>query len=146
MWTELTPELLLKRVSAPERDALATAATDPTQLDTLADTAAMVAADWRAGLRRVCAPDRRERYVPTELFSHILADFRYRAFTRLPGMDQLLDPLRVEEWKRAMTVRDNLIKWTVAPPDPGMAEGAEEGSPGRPAPMISNPDDYSVLG
>lgn len=146
MWIDLTPDLLLRRVSAPERDALATSAADPSQTGVLEETAAMVAADWRAGLRRVCAPDKRPLRVPDELLAHILADFRYRAFTRLPGMDTLLDALRVKEFDRAMEVRDALNKWTVAPPEAGQAEGDESGAPGRPAPVIRDPDDSAVLG
>jgi len=146
MWIDLTPDLLLSRVSAPEREALATAAADPSQTGVLEDTAAMVASDWRAGLRRICAPDRRPLRVPDELIGHILADYRYRAFTRLPGMASLLDELRVKEWDRAMEVRDSLIKWTVAAPEKGQEEGDETSSPGKPRPRISDPNDTSVLG
>jgi hypothetical protein len=146
MWIDLTPGLLLSRVSAPEKEALATAAADPEQTGALEDTAAMVASDWRAGLRRVCAPDRRTPRVPDELLIHILADFRYRAYTRLPGMESLLDDRRVKEWERAMDVRDSLAKWTVAPPEEGWAEGAESGSPGKPGPLVRDPDADSVLG
>ena len=146
MWIDLTPDLLQSRVSAPEREALETAAKDPEQSGVLEDTAAMVAADWRAGLRRVCAPDKRPLRVPDELLLHILADFRYRAYTRLPGMGDLLDELRVKEWDRAVEVRDSLNKWTVAPPEAGRAEGDESGSPGRPSPVIRDPDDTSILG
>lgn len=146
MWIELTPDVLLSRVSAPEREALATAAAAESQTDALGEVAAMVAADWRSGLRRVCAPDARPLWVPDELLGHILADYRYRAFTRLPGMETLLDALRVREWDRAMEVRDALAKWSVAPPGAGFAEGAESGSPGRPAPRVRDPDTDAVLG
>lgn len=146
MWIDLTPELLLRRVSAPERDALASAAADDSQTGVLEDVAAMVAADWRAGVRRICAPDTRPLRIPDELLAHILADYRYRAFTRLPGMEALLDDLRVQEWRRAMEVRDALNKWSVAPPEAGWAEGGESGSSGRPSPVIRDPDDTAVLG
>lgn len=143
MWIELNEELLLRRVSAPEREALAFAATDPSQLNVLAETAAMVAADWRSGLRRITTLDYRPQYVPDELLSHMLADYRYRAFTRLPGMETLLDALRVKEWERAMSVRDALNKWTVTPPED---EYAEYPASSRPLPLIRDPDDYSILG
>lgn len=146
MWIDLTPDLLLRRVSAPERDALATAAAADDQTGVLEETAAMVAADWRAGLRRICAPDTRTLRVPDELLIHILADYRYRAYTRLPGMADLLDALRVKEFDRATEVRDTLVKWTVAPPEEGWAEGAESGSPGKPCPLVRDPDADSVLG
>lgn len=146
MWIDLTPDLLLSRVSAPEREALATAAAGDGQERVLEDVAAMVASDWRAGLRRICAPDRRPLRIPDELAVHILADFRYRAYTRLPGMADLLDALRVKEFERAMEVRDSLNKWTVAPPETGQAEGDESGSPGRPSPLICDPDQTAVLG
>ncbi len=146
MWIDLTPDLLLSRVTAPERDALASAAADPSQSAVLEDVAAMVASDWRAGLRRICAPDKRPLRVPDELLIHILADYRFRAYTRLPDMTDLLDALRVKEFERAEDVRDSLIKWTVAPPEAGYAEGGDGAASGKPAPVISNPDDTAILG
>jgi len=145
MWIDLTPGLLLSRVTANEKEAVAAALASaaPGALD---DIAAMVAADWRAGLRRIVAPDRRPLRIPDELLLHILADFRYRVFTSLPGMSALLDDLRVQEWRRAMEVRDGLAKWTVAPPAEEDAEGAEDGAPGRPVPLVSDPDGEAVLG
>jgi hypothetical protein len=61
-------------------------------------------------------------------------------------MSALLDDLRVQEWRRAMDVRDGLAKWTIAAPAEGYAEGAEDGTPGRPTPLIYDPDADSVLG
>ena len=76
-----------------------------------------VAEDWRGGLRRVTTLDKRADAVPSEILIHVLADFRYRAFTRLPGMRSLLDERRVAEWDRAMAVRDALAKVSYAPPE-----------------------------
>jgi hypothetical protein len=110
MWQMLTPEALLSRLSGPEHQALDRAAIDWQQDDALAAIAHEVAEEWRGGLRRVTTVDVRTDAVPSEVLIHILADFRYRAFTRLPGMRQLLDERRVEEWKRALSIRDNLHK------------------------------------
>lgn len=109
-WQILTPESLLSRLSAPEHAALDRAAIDWQQDESLAAIAHEVAEEWRGGLRRVTTLDKRTDAVPSEVLIHILADFRYRAFTRLPGMRALLDERRVEEWKRALQVRDALAK------------------------------------
>ncbi|MEG2614011.1 MAG: hypothetical protein RR996_03095 [Alistipes sp.] len=109
-WNILTPDTLLSRLSGPEHDALNTAALSWAQSDPLPSIAHEVAEEWRGGLRRVTAVDRRIDAIPSELLIHVLADYRYRAFTRLPGLSRLLDDLRVEEWKRALTVRDALAK------------------------------------
>lgn len=117
MWIELTAGQLVSRVTAPEREALQTAATSFDQEDVLADIARDIAAEWRGGLARVVSLSKRPLAVPTEIMVHILADFRYRAFTRLPGMRGLLDELRVSEWERANKVRDNLGKIQIEPPE-----------------------------
>jgi hypothetical protein len=110
MWQILTSETLLSRLSGPEHQALDRAAVDWQQDEVLGTIAHEVAEDWRGGLRRVTTVDARIDAVPSEILLHILADYRYRAFTRLPGMRGLLDELRIEEWKRALQVRDNLAK------------------------------------
>jgi len=144
MWIPLTAQTLLSRVTASEASALARAAVASGQTDALAEIAALVAAEWRGGLRRVTVVDSRDGYVPDEILPHVLADLRYRAFTRLPGMSGLLDDLRVKEWERANHVRDNLVKVSVAAPDAAYAEAA--GSSGKPGPAIADPDENSVLG
>ncbi|MBQ9693686.1 MAG: hypothetical protein IJV69_02905 [Kiritimatiellae bacterium] len=110
MWQILTSETLLSRLSGPEHQALDRAAVDWQQDEVLGTIAHEVAEDWRGGLRRVTTVDARIDAVPSEILLHILADYRYRAFTRLPGMRGLLDELRIEEWKRALQVRDALAK------------------------------------
>ena len=109
-WTSITAATLLSRVSGPEKTALETAALATGQTGVLDDIAAMVRADWRGGLRLVTAVDTDATKLPPELLVHVLADFRYRAFTRLPGMRSLLDEARVREWERAMKARDSLAK------------------------------------
>jgi hypothetical protein len=143
MWVELTPEILLAALSGPERDALSRAAVGPAQEDALGEIAANIAAEWRGGLRRVVRLDARPLYVPDELLTHILADYRYRAFTRLPGMSRLLDEPRREEWRRANAVRDNIHKLSIAPPDENNAETIENS--GRPGPAIGNPKNPSKV-
>ncbi len=132
MWQFLTAETLLSRLSGPEHAVLNTAALEWTQDDSLDAIAHEVAEEWRGGLRRVCPVDTRTDAVPSEILIHILADFRYRAFTRLPGMTSLLDDRRVEEWKRALNVRDNLAKISYEPP-------ADENTPTTPAANIPLP-------
>lgn len=130
MWNQLTSELLRTSLSASERATLDKVALDPEQQNVLAEIATNVASEWRGGLRSVCVVDSRAGYVPDELLLHILADFRYRAFTRLPGMKGLLDDLRVKEWDRAMKVRDNLKGMTVVLPDSEHQESAEQSGSG----------------
>ncbi|MGN0886416.1 MAG: hypothetical protein ACI4RT_05390 [Candidatus Spyradenecus sp.] len=121
-WQILTKEHLLARLSGPEHQALDTAALEWTQSDPLAEVAHEVADDWRGGLRRVTTLDKRPDAVPSEVLIHLLADFRYRAFTRLPGMQHLLDERRVAEWQRAMAIRDALAKLSYEPPEPENVE------------------------
>lgn len=132
-WLILDKEALLSRLSAPEHEALGHAAAGWAQGDPLAEIAHEVAEDWRGGLRRVTTLDRRPDAVPSEILIHLLADFRYRAFTRLPNMGRLLDERRVAEWERAMAARDALAKVSYEPPDP---ENAEAGTR-APLPQIT---------
>lgn len=141
MWIELTSESLLSRVTAIEQAKLNRAAVSSTQDDVLGEIAGQIAKEWRSGLRRVATVDTRDSYVPDELIIHILADFRYRAYTRLPGMSDLLDTLRIDEWKRANQVRDNLNKVSIETPDDEYAESEDKS--GSPNPIFSVPD--SVL-
>jgi hypothetical protein len=132
-WTAITAATLLSRVSGPEKTALESAALATGQTGVLDDIAAMVRADWRGGLRLVTAVDSDATRLPGELLVHVLADFRYRAFTRLPGMRSLLDEARVREWERAMKVRDALSKNSyTAPDDPVEADSV-------PVPSITVP-------
>ena len=135
MWMILTADSLLSRLSAPEHEALDRAAAGWAQEAPLDAIAHEVAEDWRGGLRRVTTLDKRPDAVPSEILLHILADFRYRAFTRLPGMRTLLDERRVAEWDRAMAVRDALAKVSYQPPDEENAESAD--AVALPTPQIS---------
>ena len=143
MWTELTADTLLSAVTGTEQAKLNTVALKSGQMDVLADIASQIAKDWRGGLRRVTVLDKRAGYVPDELLIHILAHFRYRAYTRLPGMSDLLDDLRAAEWTRANTVRDNLNKVSVEAPDADNAETVT--TSGKPGPSIAYPDGESIL-
>jgi hypothetical protein len=138
MWTELTPASLRSRLADAEQRALDTAATSVDVDSALTEVAAMIAAEWRGALARVVALDTRPLAVPPEIMVHILADFRYRAFTRLPGMSRLMDDLRREEWRRANQIRDNLGKIQIADPEDPYAP--EAGSGGIPLPAFDTPD------
>lgn len=144
MWIQLTADTLLSRVTGPEQAKLNTAALKAGQATVLDEIASQIAKEWRGGLRKVTSLDAREGYVPDELLIHMLADFRYRAYTRIPGMAELLDDLRVKEWDRANTVRDGLVKVSIQAPDAEHAETAS--SSGKPGPAISDPDTESILG
>jgi hypothetical protein len=126
MWIQLTVSSLRSAMSGPERQTLDRAAVDPDQQSVLAEIAANVANEWRGGLRSVCVIDSRTSYIPDELLVHILADFRYRAATRLPSMKALLDELRVKEWDRAMKIRDNLKGMTFVIPAAEYQESADQ--------------------
>lgn len=126
MWIAVTKDLLISRVTEPERKALATAATASGQ-DPLADIAADVVSEWRGALRTVTVLAAGST-LPDEIMTHALADFRYRAFTRLPGMKSLLDDLRVKEWDRANHVRDNLKAISFESPVSGTEETTASGS------------------
>lgn len=149
MWHLLTPERLLSRLSEPERDALDRAAAGFDQASPLADIAAEVAAEWRGALARVIPLDTRPLAVPSEVMIHILADYRYRAFTRLPGMSRLLGSLRIDEWRRANTVRDALAKIEIAPPLPPHAPDPDAPGgfpyPSFTAPLHTLDDPYSQV-
>jgi len=139
MWHVLEVSDLLSRLSKAEHSALDRACTDlASQASALESIASEVASEWRGGLRRVTSLDKRPRAIPSELDLHILADFRYRAFTRLPGMERLLDDRRVEEWKRAMAIRDALAKLSYEPPEEENAEEAT--SSAIPTPFIAVPE------
>ena len=143
MWTPLTASTLVSRVSGPEAARLASAARASGQDNALDEIAVQIAGEWRGGLRRVTVCDSRAGYVPSEMLMHILADFRYRAYTRLPGMGELLDDRRVDEWRRANQVRDNLHKVSIAPPADDYAETSAQS--GRAGPAIADPEANRVL-
>ena len=143
MWTELTATTLLSRVAGAEKTALERAALADGQSAVLAEIAALIAAEWRSGLRRVTVLDSRPAHVPSELLVHILAHFRYAAYTRLPGMAALLDDRRVAEWTRANQVRDSLARVSIEAPDAAYAETSS--TSGKPGPAIAEPDAATVL-
>ena len=117
MWNELTPDLLLARLAEDEYNTLQTAATAPGQDDVLAEIAQDVAAEWRGKLARVTPLSKRTLALPSEVSIHVKADYRFRAYTRLPNMSVFLDELRVREWKRAMDVLDALNETNIEPPE-----------------------------
>lgn len=138
MWIELSPDTLLSRLTDEEHSMLSLVATSLP--DVLGDIAGTLAAEWRGGIARHVALSKRRLAVPEELMIHILADYRYRAFTRLPGMSSLLDSNRMEEWRRANTVRDNLGKMQIEAP---AADDLPETPAGAtPLPSISVPTHY----
>lgn len=134
MWQILTKDDLLSRLSGPERDALDTAALDWAQESPLDAIVREVAEEWRGALRRATTLDRRPGAIPSEILIHILADVRYRAWTRLPAMTPFLDDRRVAEWQRAMAIRDALHRLSYEAPDPEHAEAS--GAVATPLPKV----------
>lgn len=135
MWKILTSADLLNRLSDREKTSLETAAINIAQQDVLAEIVTLVADDWRSRIGMYHVVDIRPDSIPSELLMHILADFRYRAFTRLPSMQSLLDDLRVKEWDRAMRVMDTLQDYVIANPDPANMPPETSGG----APIITVP-------
>lgn len=129
MWNVLTQQDLIKRLAERENNALNTAATAIDQFDVLADICVMIANDWRGKIAVYHTLDKRPQTLPSELLIHVLADFRYRAFTRLPNMSVLLDDLRVAEWRRAMDVMDALDDVVLEDPLPENIEVLDDGVP-----------------
>lgn len=117
MWKILDKTDLLCRLTAQEKNALNTASTDISQSSALDDVCALVAQEWRSRIAKYHTVDTRPLAIPDELLIHILADYRYRAFTRLPNMSFLLDQLRVDEWREARDVLDNLDDFSLTPPE-----------------------------
>ncbi len=137
-WQILTPETLLSRLSGPEHKALDTVALDWTQEDPLAEICHEVAEEWRGALRRATTLDKRTDALPSEVLIHVLADIRYRAWTRLPNMARFLDERRVAEWERAMAIRDALHKLSYEAPDPEYAEAADAVSTPLPKTVVTH--------
>ena len=133
-WLIITSASLTSRLATVEQSALASVLTD--SQDVLQEIASAICAEWRGGLARHVTLDVRPNAIPEEVMGHVLADFRYRAYTRLPNMGSLLDDLRVKEWERANTVRDNLGKISIEPPDP--EHSPTETPSGSPLPSISS--------
>lgn len=116
MWTTLDLDNVYDRLSAPEVQALRTAATKSGQTATVAgNIIRMCVEEWRGALRRHHALAAGET-IPSELEAHVLADIRYRLFTRLPGMKGLLDDLRVEEWREARKIIARLDEYAFETP------------------------------
>jgi hypothetical protein len=140
MWIILTPDLLVSRVAGAEKSALDRAATDPMQMDALGDVARQVAAEWRGLLRRIVTVDRRPLAVPSELEDHVLADFRFRAYTRLPGMSSLNDERRMEEWRLSNRGKyERLSSYSLEPPE---EENLPDPAPPANVPMITVPQRF----
>lgn len=106
-WKTLDETSVLSRLTDAEVSALKTAATRAGQPDTIAEIIGQVVQDWRGLLRRhhVLAEG---STIPFEIESHVLAEIRYRLFTRLPGMKSLLDERRVDEWNEANRTKGRL--------------------------------------
>lgn len=126
MWILLDSNELRTHLTVPELSALANVEvedltdeeTNPEAVEAILQAACHnIAETWRGRLRTVTRVDRRLDYVPTELLQFILVHVRYSAYTRLPGMETLLDRLRQREWERANQVFDNLEDFYIEEPE-----------------------------
>ena len=115
MWLELNKDLLRTHLADSEIEALNTAAVETENI--LQEECHRWAEAWRGRLRKVMVIDRRDDYVPSELLTFILIHVRYSSFTRLPGMEPLLDRLRQREWDLANDLFDHPDKVAIEEPE-----------------------------
>lgn len=115
MWLELNKDLLRTHLADSEIEALNTAAVETENI--LQEECHRWAEAWRGRLRKVMTIDRREDFVPSELLTFILIHVRYSSFTRLPGMEPLLDRLRQREWDLANDMFDHPDKVAIEEPE-----------------------------
>ena len=115
MWLHLDKDLLRTHLADSEIEALNTAAVETENI--LQEECHRWAESWRGRLRKVMTIDRREDYVPSELLTFILIHVRYSSFTRLPGMEPLLDRLRQREWDLANDMFDHPDKVAIEEPE-----------------------------
>lgn len=114
-WLELNKDLLRTHLADSEIEALNTAAVETENI--LQEECHRWADAWRGRLRKVMTIDRRADYVPSELLTFILIHVRYSSFTRLPGMEPLLDRLRQREWDLANELFDHPDKVAIEEPE-----------------------------
>lgn len=114
-WIELTEMEVFSRLSDTEMEALKDSATNSEQPDVVAKIISMCVQEWRGLIRRHHAVAGGNT-IPTEIEGHVLADIRYRLFTRLPGMKALLDERRVDEWEEANRTKDRLKNYVFETP------------------------------
>lgn len=115
-WIELTEMEVLSRLANDEVEALKTAATNSEQPDVVSKIISMCVQEWRGLIRRHHAVSGGNT-IPAELEGHVLADIRYRLFTRLPGMKALLDDRRVAEWDESNRTKGRLKDYVFETPD-----------------------------
>ena len=102
MWRELTEDDVLQTLTAPERDAIQTAATDPLQPLPVGAVLSTVVADARG--RIAAHPANRlgdGATVPETLVHHLVAIARWRLLSRLPT-DRLATDSRKLEYQEAL--------------------------------------------
>lgn len=122
-WIQLTEIDVLSRLTDKEATAVKTAAVRGGQPDVVAKIISQCVQDWRGLLRRHHSLSDGQT-IPSELESHVLAEIRYRLFTRLPGMKSLLDQLRVAEWEEANKTKGRLKDYVFE--SPAAEESASE--------------------
>lgn len=129
-WIELAEVDVLSRLTDAEVAACKNAAVRAGQPDAISKNISMCIQEWRGAIRRHHKLADGQK-IPSELEIHVLADIRYRLFTRLPGMNTFLDELRVAEWREANTVKRNLKGYVFED-----AIDAEADAGGVPAPDV----------
>ena len=114
-WVKLDTDLLKTHLADSEQEALNTVAVEADNI--LQEECHHWAEAWRGRIKKYHVIDRREDYVPTQLLAFILIHVRYSSFTRLPGMETLLDKLRQREWEYANQVFENPDKVAIDEPE-----------------------------
>lgn len=104
-WVKLDTDLLKTHLADSEQEALNTVAVDAN--DILQAECDHWAEAWRGRIKKYHTIDRRAGYVPTQLLAFILVHVRYSSFSRLPGMETLLDQIRRREWDAANDIFKN---------------------------------------
>lgn len=102
MWREITENDVLQSVSAPERDAIQTAAVDESQPLPIASVILTAVADARGRIAAYPPNALSEGpTVPETLVHHVVAIIRWRLLTRLP-VKSLATEARQLEYKEAL--------------------------------------------
>jgi hypothetical protein len=118
MWTVLTPDLILSKLSAPELAAMRRAATGAGQADPLGEVLAQVTREVR-GFVAACADNRLgpEGAIPDELLGAAINRVRFELATRLP-VESLLTEARKEANRDALSIlRDTAAcRFRIVPP------------------------------
>ena len=125
MWRPLTEDDILQSVSAPERDAIQTAAADPDQPLPIGAVIATAVADARGRLAAHSGNVLEEGMtLPETLVHHVVSIVRWRLLTRLP-IDRLATDARKLEYQEALKALADVAAGRYAIEQPVIADTEE---------------------